>query len=159
MKLRNRFSLSLLVALGAFAQKYSGPRPPKPDIPYLVHADSLLQTEVGEAKEQKGKGATLSFVIKGANSSAKTPLASPIFLMRADKLDADKLQLFGLLTNKGKREVMYSRRGKRTARTYILNVTPVGSDLFRIEVDQSLSPGEYALTPEGSNQVFCFAVF
>jgi hypothetical protein len=159
MTLRKRLSLPLL-ALAAFAQQYSGPRPPKPDIPYLVHADNLLQTEVGEAKEEKGKGAMLSFVIKGANSSAKTPLASPIFLLRTDKLDADKLQLFRLDSNKGKRAVLYSKRGRRTAQTYILNVTPVGKDnLFRIEVDQSLTPGEYALTPEGSNQVFCFAVF
>jgi hypothetical protein len=26
-------------------------------------------------------------------------------------------------------------------------------------VSESLAPGEYSLTPEGSNQVFCFQVY
>ena len=31
--------------------------------------------------------------------------------------------------------------------------------LYKIEVSDSLEPGEYTLTPEGSNQVFCFQVY
>ena len=31
------------------AEKYTGPRPPKADIPYLMHADNLIETEVGKA--------------------------------------------------------------------------------------------------------------
>jgi hypothetical protein len=38
-------------------------------------------------------------------------------------------------------------------------VTRLASDLYRIEVNESLEPGEYSLSPEGSNQVFCFEVF
>jgi len=38
-------------------------------------------------------------------------------------------------------------------------VTRLDSDLYRIEVGESLEPGEYSLSPEGSSQVFCFQVF
>ena len=50
-----------------------------------------------------------------------------------------------------------SRRA--SARPRRLNVTPLGGDLYKIEVDESLENGEYGLTPEDSNQVFCFQVF
>lgn len=163
MNHRKTLALSFVLALTAFAEKYSGPKPPKPDVPYLVHADNLVETEVLEAKEQKGKGKgkkdTMAYIVAGANSTAKTPLASPIFLIQSENVAADKLQLYRLDVKDGHREVT-ARKGKLTTQPVILNVTPLGNDnLFRIEVDQTLKPGEYALTPEGSNQVFCFAVF
>ncbi|HMC58298.1 MAG TPA: hypothetical protein VKJ01_03810, partial [Candidatus Solibacter sp.] len=93
-----RIPILLLVAVcAAPAQKYSGPRPPMPDLPYLKHAEDLLPTEATEAKEEKGKKGRkddLLYIVTGPNSSAKTPLASPVFLFQSDKLAADKLQLF-----------------------------------------------------------------
>lgn len=149
----------LLLACPVFAQKYTGPRPPKPDIPYLVHADDLIQTEVSEAKEQEKKD-EITYVIAGANSPVKTPLASPILLIQAEKIAPDRLQLYKLEVKNGQREVLFSRKKKQTARPLRLNVTRLTSDnLYRVEVDESLEDGEYSLTPEGSNQVFCFQVF
>ena len=81
-------ALCLAAAFAASAQKYTGPLPPLPDVPYLKHADSLVATEVLEAKEEKGKKDDLIYVVAGATSSARTPLASPIFLLQADKLGA-----------------------------------------------------------------------
>jgi hypothetical protein len=160
MTIRTTLLIPLLLAAAAFAEKYSGPKPPKPDVPYLVHADNLVETESLEAKEQKGRKDTITYVISGANSTAKTPLASPTFLIQSQNVAADKLQLFRVESKNGQREVLFSKKGKQSAQPIILNVTPLGTgNLFRIEVDQSLNPGEYALTPEGSNQVFCFAVF
>ena len=31
--------------------------------------------------------------------------------------------------------------------------------VWKIEVDESLDPGEYALNPAGTERVFCFQVF
>jgi hypothetical protein len=31
--------------------------------------------------------------------------------------------------------------------------------LFRVEANEGLPNGEYALTPEGSNHTFCFQVY
>src|SRR4051812_22890407 len=89
-------TLALNMACVAFAQKYTGPRPPKPDLPYLKHAENLVPTEVTEAKEEKGKKEEITYVIAGPSSSAKTPLASPIFLLESIKLVPDKLELFKL---------------------------------------------------------------
>src|ERR1039458_4935950 len=47
--------LGLAAAFAAAAQKYDGPRPPKPDVPYLKHADTLIPTEAVMAKEEKKK--------------------------------------------------------------------------------------------------------
>ena len=148
----------LLAALAAWGQsKYSGPRPDKPDLPYLVHADSLLATEASEAKEQKGKKEQITYIVAGPASGAKTPLASPIFLIQTQDLAADKLQLYKLEVKNGQREISFTK--KKQPAGFLVNATPLGADLYKIEVEQTLAPGEYVLTPEGSNRVFCFAVF
>jgi hypothetical protein len=150
--------VTAMLAGAAVAQKYSGPKPPKPDLPYLKHADNLVPTEAGEAKEEKGKKDEITYVIQGASSSAKTPLASPIFLMISDKIPADRLQLYRLESRNGRRELTVSP--KKPGKAILANVSKLSSDgLYRIEVLESLEPGEYSLSPSESNIVFCFAVF
>jgi hypothetical protein len=152
--------LALLLGAAALAtaQKYDGPRPPKPDIPYLKHATNLVPTEVSEAKEEKGKKDEVTYVISGAASTARTPLASPIFLLQTQKLSAEKLALFKLESRNGRREIAASP--KKPMQPIRLEVTRLDSaGLYRLEVVESLEPGEYSLSPEGSNQVFCFQVF
>src|SRR5262245_56702548 len=140
------------------AQKYSGPRPAKLYVPYLVHADSLVETEVSEAKEEKRKE-DLAYVVAGASSSAKTPLAAPAFVFQTEKIPAEKIQLYRFDVKNGRREVFFSHKGKGSARPRRITVNPLGGNLFKIDVYDSLENGEYALTPEGSNQVFCFQVY
>lgn len=148
----------VLWAMAVFAQKYTGPRPPKPDWPYLMHADNLIPTELSEAKEQTRKD-EITYVITGASSPAKTPLASPIFLFQAGKLPPERLQLFKVEVKAGQREITF-RKKKQTARPLRLSISRLTSDnLYRIEADESLENGEYTLSPEGSNQVFCFQVY
>ena len=148
--------LVLAVVLTAAAQKYAGPRPPKADLPYLKHAETLVPTEAVDAKEEKKKDDIL-YVIEGANSSVKTPLASPIFLFGAAKLVPERLQLFKLDSKNGRREILFAP--KHPPKAIRVDVTRLDTDLYRIEVNESLEPGEYSLSPEGTNQVFCFQVF
>jgi len=150
----------LLVSVASFAvlaQEYAGPRPPKSDLPYLKHADNLLPTETSEAKEEKAKNGDIVYAIAGPNSSARTPLASPIFLLQTDKLIAGKLQLFKLVSRNGRREILFG--AKKRPQPIRMDLTRLDSNLYRVEVNESLAPGEYSITPEGSNQVFCFQVF
>ena len=154
--LRRFLPLALAVVLTATAQKYAGPRPPKADLPYLKHAENLIPTEAVQAKEEKKKDEIL-YVIDGANSSAKTPLALPIFLLQAVKLVPERLQLFKLDSKNDHREILFSRRNPPQA--IRIEITRLDSDLYRIEVDEGLDPGEYSLSPQGSDQVFCFQVF
>jgi hypothetical protein len=151
--------LPLLVAAvcAAFAQKYDGPRPPKPDLPYLKHADNLIPTEASKATEEKQKKDDILYVVEGASSPARTPLASPIFLMQSDQLSPDKLGLYRLDVKGDHREILFGP--KKQPRPIRLDVKRVDGNLYRIEVDESLDPGEYSLSPEGSNQVFCFQVY
>src|SRR5690349_20246319 len=129
--------LLLAVAFAASAQKYDGPRPPKPDIPYLKHADTLVPTDVSEAKEQKQKSDIL-YVIEGATSSAKTPLASPIFLIQADKVAPEKLGLYKVDTKGGHREILF--RAKKPPTPIRIDVTRMDGSLWKIEVGDSLEP-------------------
>jgi hypothetical protein len=155
--LRRIVPLLFLAALAATAQKYDGPRPPKPDLPYIKQADNLIPTEVTEAKQEQKKK-DIIFVIEGATSSARTPLASPIFLIHTEKLNADKLQLFRMESKNGRRELLMSAR--KPATPFHIEVTRLAPDnLYRIEVDESLAPGEYSLSPSDSNVAFCFQVF
>jgi hypothetical protein len=155
--IRRILPLLLAAVCAASAQKYNGPRPPKPDLPYLKHADNLVATEASKAVEEKQKKDDILYVVEGANSPARTPLASPVFLMLADQLSPDKLGLYRLDVKGNHREILFGP--KKQPRAIRLDVTRVEGNLYRIEVDESLDPGEYSLSPEGSNQVFCFQVY
>src|SRR5581483_7148739 len=115
--------LILLFAVSGLclAQKYDGPRPAKPDLPYLKHADTLLATEVAEAAEQSRKDDIL-YVVSGAASPVKTPLSSPILLFQSDKILPDKLQLFKLESRNGQREILFSHKKKQTAKPIRIDV-------------------------------------
>ena len=143
---------------GAYAQKYTGPIPPQADVPYLKHAETLVPTEVLEAKEEKGKKDDVTYAVEGAASKARTPLASPTFLMLADKVAASKLALYKLESRNGRREITFSP--KKQPRAYRVEMTRLNADkLVRLEVEESLEPGEYGLSADGSNTVYCFQVF
>ena len=142
-------------ALAAWAADYTGPRPPKPDMLYLVHADNLIPTEAGEAKEE-GKNGT-NYTVPGPSSSARTPLAEPIFLLQSEKLTPESLELYKLDVKSGHREIVMG--GGRRAKPLHLSVTRLGQGLYRIEADEVLDNGEYVLSPMGSNRVFCFEIY
>ena len=153
-----RIILALPVyALSLAAQKYSGPRPSKPDVPYLVHANNLVETEAGQAREAERKD-EITYVISGAASPVRTPLASPVLLIQTDKLSPEKLDVYRMEVRNGHREVTFSRK-KNKIRSIRLSIHRLGENLYRIEVDESLENGEYSISPSGSNQVFCFAVY
>ena len=158
-----KFGLAaLLVVTPALraADKYSGPRPPQTDVPYLLHADNLVPTETSEAKEQSSKKDETTYSIDGANSTARTPLAEPIFLIVSDKLQADRLELYRFDVKNGKRELTIAK-GKRRggSRPLHLTVTKVDGRLYRVEASEPLENGQYSLSPSDSNRVFCFEVF
>ncbi len=138
------------------AQSYSGPAPAKADVPYLLHADSLVITEMAEAVETKGKDGS-TFTISGANSKVKTPLASPIFIFKAGDLNPEKLQVFPLTSADGHREITFSRGNN--PQVYTLTVKKLSGSLYRLEVNESLPVGEYSIVPSTSHQAFCFAVY
>ena len=149
-----------LISVAAFAQQdeYHGPEPPKADVPYLVHASTLVETQVTEAKQESKKGATV-FWIEGAASSARTPLAEPIFILKTDKLNPDKLEMYKFDVVKGRRELTIKDKPGKNDRPLYLSVTKVGKDLYRVEASEQLAPGEYSLSPERTNLVFTFQVY
>jgi hypothetical protein len=152
--------LLALAAACAAQKEYSGPMPPQPDVPYLLHADNLVETEVTEARQQKRRNEDV-YTVSGAASPARTPLAEPIFLLRSEKLAPDSLDLFRFEVRGGNREAVFPENKKRGPRPLRLVFTRLAEKLYRIEVSENLGleNGEYSLTPRGSNQVFCFAVY
>ena len=154
--------LLLVSAIGGLlvcAEKYSGPLPPKADVPYLLHASSLVETEAGQAREESGKnGAT--YVVAGASSPARTPLAEPIFIIDARQISPERFELYRMDVRNGNREVTMTSKGRRNStRPLHLMVTKLNDRLYKIEADQPLENGEYALSPSGDNRVFCFQIY
>jgi hypothetical protein len=141
----------------AIAQKYTGPAPPKPDLPYIQHATDLIATEAVDVKEQKTKDDTV-YTIDGENSSSKTPLALPIFFIKADKLNPASLEMYRLESKDGHRVLTAS--AKKNAEPIHVQVTRLGPDnIYKLDVYNGLDAGEYALTAEGWKQMFCFQVY
>ena len=143
-----------------WAQKYSGPKPPKPDVVYLLHASNLVATEVAEAKQQDGKKDATTYWVSGPASNAKTPLAEPIFLLASGKLQPDSLELYRFDVKNGRRELtLEQKRSRNGPRPLRMSVTKIENGLYRLEASETLENGEYGLSPSGSNTVFCFQVY
>ncbi len=154
-----RILIFALTGAALFAQDYNGPTPPKADVPYLLHASTLVETQASEAMQETKKAATLYWVA-GAASTAKTPLAEPIFIIRVEKLNPDKIEMFRFEVAKGRRELeIKDKPGKNDAHPLHVAVTKLGKDLYKIEASEVLPNGEYSLSPSGSNQVFSFQVY
>ena len=144
---------------GGAAERYTGPRPEKADVPYLVHADNLVETEPGTATTEQRKDATYA-IIQGAASSARTPLSEPIFLLRSEKLPAEKMELYRLEVKNGRREVLIGhKKPKNVPRPIYLSITRLDDKLYRIEADEPLENGEYSLTPSGEDSTFSFSIY
>ncbi len=162
MRAASLFAVAALIVAGlpmAAADKYMGPRPARADVPYLLHADTLIETEVGRATQETRKDQTIA-TLNGASSPVKTPLSEPIFIIRTDRQQADKFELYRLEPKNGKREVVVGqKKGKGVARPVYLQITRLDDKLFKIEVDEPLENGEYSLTPEGSDDTFSFAIY
>jgi hypothetical protein len=149
--------LLLLMAAAASAQKYDGPPPPRADVPYIKQATNLIATEVAQAKEDKRSTET-AYIVDGANSTAKTPLSLPVFILKTSKVAPEKLILYKLESKDGHREVVLSTKNPPDAFHMEVSRLP-GENLYKIEVADTLDTGEYILRQEGSAQVFCFQVY
>lgn len=147
------------VLLANAADKYDGPRPPKPDVPYMLQASRLIETEAAEAHQDNKKG-EITYTIDGASSPAKTPLAEPIFIINTQELSAERLELYKLDVRNGHREVTMSQKRRRGGPKPIhLLVTRLADHLYRVEADEHLDNGEYSLSPNDTNRVFCFQIY
>jgi hypothetical protein len=139
-------------------EKYHGPIPPKKDIPYLLHADNLVETEVVTASQTSKKDEEI-FSVNGETSPARTPLAEPIFLFAADRIVPSTLGLYRFDISGGRRQINITKKRGKGVRSYHLSVRSIAPGLYRIEAAEYLENGEYSLSPEGENTAFCFTVY
>lgn len=116
-----------------------------------------METDPGEAQASDRKDATV-YTVPGASAKANTPLAEPIFLISTRKLQPERLAIYRFEVRGGQREVIIPKKGRGGPRPYRVVVTRLDEGLYRIEAAETLEPGEYALTPDDSNLVFCFRV-
>jgi hypothetical protein len=149
-----------LCAASSAQDKYAGPKPPNKDLPYLLHGEKLIATEVEKASQSNSKEGQVFFV-SGTTSPARTPLAEPIFIFSPDHFRTEQLGLFRFDVKDGRREVVISGKHKRddAEGVFRLSIRHLDEGLFRIEASDMLNPGEYALSPEGDNTAFCFTVY
>ena len=138
--------------------KYSGPVPPKPDILYLMHANNLVETETGTARQENRKN-DATYIINGASSPAKTPLAEPVLIVDAQKIVPERMELYKLDVRNGNREVSIAFKPRKGGGRLFLTVTKLNGRLYKIESNQPLENGQYAISPSGGNEVFCFEVY
>jgi hypothetical protein len=153
-----RFLLAYSLVCG-YALAQDIPKPPKPDVPYLIHAGNLVETETSEATDESTEKET-RYAVAGATSTARTPLALPEFAMTPESVDPGLLELYRFEPLNGRREILIKKKKKTVAEPYHVTALPAEEKgVYRLRVAQTLTPGEYCLTPQGADQVFCFTVF
>lgn len=155
----NLLAISTLAMVLGAQEAYKGPVPDKTDIPFIRHANKLVVTDTGEAKDESAKGDT-SYTVPGAAATAKTPLTEPSFVIKVDKLNVQQMQLYKMEPRNGQRVLTLPQKVKKNGpRAIRLSLEPLSTGLFKLEVQEPLENGEYCLSPGGSNAVFCFAVY
>jgi hypothetical protein len=146
----------ILLVVAAAQEKYSGPPLPKKDFAYLVRGDSLVEMEFAIA-EPRDDNDRVTFVIAGAGSLVKTNDVAPAIVIDVSKLPTDLLQLYRVESRDGHREISIPKRGRRPQPVPMIT-TKLGGNLVSLKPVEDLTSGEYSLTPQGSNAVFCFTV-
>ncbi|MBI2686548.1 MAG: hypothetical protein HYX27_09555 [Acidobacteria bacterium] len=154
-------TLVLALPIALLAQKYDGPRPASPDVPYLQHASKLIPLDKDEAKEDKRKDGT-AFVTPGVAAKARTPLAEPIILFETKSIAPERLSLYRMDVKSGSREVFFydnPKKRKDSSKVLRLSVVKVAQGLYRLEPTEPLPNGEYCLSPADSNTVYSFTIY
>lgn len=140
------------------AEKYTGPVPQKHDVPYLMHADNLIETESVAATQAASKGDTV-FAVAGVTSPARTPLAEPIFLFVSERIAPASLGLYQFDVKNGRREIVIPKKKGGNGKVFHTSIKELSQVLYRIEASEYLDNGEYCLSPEGENIAFCFTIY
>lgn len=138
---------------------YQGPKPAKPDLPYLVHGDTITETDQGDAQQSEDKKRTV-YTVSGTAANARTPLSEPVFLMKPEKLKAEQLTLYKMSIQKGNRVIAFRDKPDKDDPQpvpMLYHNRKDGTVIF--EANQYLENGEYCLSPSGANTVFCFQVY
>ena len=71
----------------------------------------------------------------------------------------DALELYRFEVKNGRRQLTLSRKRSDKSGPFHLSITKLDKDLYRVEADEVLENGEYSLSPNGSNVVFCFQIY
>lgn len=150
--------LPLSLLPGWAQERYSGPRPPKKDVAYLLEAGKLIQTEMQQITESKSKGGRV-FSVSGTTSPARTPLPEPIFLFSSGRISAAQLDLYRFEVKNGRREVAAQKNEDDNDEDLRITLRQLDEGLYRIEASHMLDPGEYALSAKDDNTAFCFTVY
>lgn len=138
---------------------YLGPAPSKTDHVYLVLGDRLVESEELEASQSEQKNRTV-YTVSGASSFARTPLAEPAFLLKPGTMRPETLSLYQMKVEKGARSITFNAKPKKDdPRSIPLLFHPRKDGTTLIETNQFLEDGEYCLSPQGANTVFCFQVY
>ena len=72
----------------------------------------------------------------------------------------ERLSLYKMDIKNGRREVSFNKKkAKENATAIPLSVKRLEQGLYRVEANEMMVAGEYCLSPEGANEVFCFQVY
>jgi hypothetical protein len=152
--------LIALVPLTLLAEMpYFGPKPEKEDHPYLMLGNRIVETEEREAGQNEDKK-RIVYTVSGTSSPVRSPLAEPAFLFKPGSIRAEALQLYPMKIEKGNRSITFHTKPKKDdPRPVPLMYHSRKDGSVIIETNQYLENGEYCLSPEGVNTVFCFQVY
>ena len=156
--------VTALLAIAAIAPahsevSYKGPKPPKPDVVYLMHGDKIVETDQLEAAQSEDKKKTV-YTVTGSSATARTPLSEPIFLILPEKIKPEQLSLYPMKIEKGNRVISFhTKPDDDDPRPVPLLFQNRKDGSVIIEANQYLENGEYCLSPSGANTVFCFQVY
>lgn len=152
--------LAIAAILPAYSEvSYNGPKPAKPDVVYLMHGDTIVETDQLEAAQSEDKKKTV-YTVTGPSATARTPLSEPIFLILPGKIKPEQLSLFPMKIEKGNRVISFHTKpddDDPQPVPLLFQNRKDGSVI--IEANRYLENGEYCLSPSGANTVFCFQVY
>ena len=157
-------AVGLLAAQPLLAiDKYDGPRPRKKDVLYVVHADNLTGDGGGNGKPNLRISDVNHLFGPGAASASSHTTGRAHLLMAPDENHPGQLGVCidSMSGTAGERFCITGKKRRLSLKQFSrhLSLRSLEHGLTRIEASEPLDPGEYSISPEGSNTAFCFSVY
>ncbi len=137
---------------------------------YLAHRDESgsakpLETKAAVQKAnhtptRRPSATTYYSEIDGAKSLTRFRTGQKmLFVVRlANGVDPSKFKLYPMESKKNSRRTVFDPNRSGFPITLRVNITSVGGSSYGLTPVQDLEVGEYAISPDGSTDAFCFGV-
>ena len=133
---------------------------PESGVLYLTLGTKVIKLESTVAQYTTTADDEVFVVVPGEASPTSTTLKRPVIVSEGQTVPegAFVLELYRMEAKSGNRRLLYRVGNRIVASKIPIEMTALSRHLYQVEVSEDLTPGQYCLTPNGSDEMFLFEI-